>query len=404
MRKRFLIVGGSYAAAEAAAQARDSGYIDDILIVSEELVPPYHRPPLSKAFMKSDSSNVDPLKGAAFYSSRNIELELGVSVVKVTEDNTAELSNGKHIQFDSLMLAVGARTRKLTCPGAEFSNVHYLKSVEDALALKAAAAGAQNVVVIGGGFIGLEVASTLAQQQKNVTVIEATDRVLARVVSPEVSQFIEAAHIRHGVNLLCGNGVERIEGEHGKATQVILSSGATLAADLIVVGIGSIANTDLAAQLGLEIENGIVVDGHSRTSKPNVYAAGDCAYHKSAFNPYGIRLESVQNAQDQARIAGANVAGVEKLYDALPWFWSDQYSYKLQIAGLSVGATERHAIGDDESLSVFHFKDEICVCIESINRARDHLAARRLLPQGVTKRQLQDFDFDVAALLKQLAS
>jgi 3-phenylpropionate/trans-cinnamate dioxygenase ferredoxin reductase subunit len=258
--------------------------------------------------------------------------------------------------------------------------------------------------VIGGGFIGLEVASTFAQQNKRVTVVEATDRVLARVSSPEISAFFTSVHTQNGVKFIHGQPVERLTGEDGRVREVQLADGLVLKADLVVVGIGSIAHLDLARQLGLETDSGIVVDRHSRTSLDGVLAAGDCASHRSALNPGGIRLESVQNAIDQARVAGASVAGGDASYDALPWFWSDQYDYKLQVAGLAAGATERLLReGSGREMSVFHFRNDTCICLESVNRPREHIAARRLLPRGITKQQLRAAEFDTAALLKQLA-
>ncbi|WP_342723882.1 FAD-dependent oxidoreductase [Bradyrhizobium sp. B097] len=406
MRQKLLIVGGSYAAAEVASQARESGYGEDIVIVSEEAALPYHRPPLSKAYLKGHSDEAMPLKAAAFYSTNRIEFMLNTKVVCLEPGrNRAELSNGAQIAFDTLVLAVGARPRALACAGADLGNVYYLRSIADARLLKAATAEAEKVVIIGAGFIGLEVASALMELQKQVTVVEAADRVLARVVAPELSCFLSSVHAGRGVRLLTSRTVRSLVGESGLVHQVLLDDGTALHADAVIVGIGSVPNLELAGQLGLFSKNGIVVDSRSRTSRPNVFAAGDCALFRGPFNSGDARLESVQNATDQSRVAGAVIAGVDRAYDALPWFWSDQYDLKLQIAGLPFGATESIVRpGTTSDLSVFHFRDDTCVCVESVNRPREHVSARRLLSrEKITKRDLQDVDFDISAVLKRFS-
>ncbi|MFE5700312.1 NAD(P)/FAD-dependent oxidoreductase [Rhodococcus koreensis] len=402
--QRLLIVGGSYAASEIASHARENGYSEEIVIVSEESELPYHRPPLSKAYLKGSSEEDIPLKAASLYSANDIDLELGVKVVGLEPGaNKAVLSNGTHIAFDVLALAVGARARRLTCAGANLGNVYYLRSISDARLLRDAAADAENVVVIGAGFIGLEIASVLVQQKKQVTVIEAENRPLARVVAPKMSQFFSTAHAERGVKLSTSRTVQSLVGERGVVRQVALDDGTLIDADIVIVGIGSVPNVELSRQLGLVGKNGIVVDSRSRTSQENVFAAGDCASYCGPYNSNGIRLESVQNAIDQSRVAGAVIAGADKVYDSFPWFWSDQYDLKLQIAGLPFGATESVLrSGTKSDISVFHFRGETCICVESVNRPREHIAARRLLPQGdVTKRHLQEVDFDISALIKR---
>lgn len=405
MRQKLLIIGGSYAACELASHARESGYGEDIIIVSEEAELPYHRPPLSKNFLKDPSNEAMPLKAATFYSANNIDVELGTRVVSLEPGvNKAVLSNGASIAFDTLALAVGARARRLSCPGANLRNVYYLRSIADARLLKAAIEDADNVVVIGAGFIGLEVASALMTQEKRVTILEAEDRVLARVVSPEISEFLTLAHANHGIQLLTARAVQSLVGENGVVRKVVLADGTSLDADIVIVGIGSVPNLELTKALGLQTESGIVVDSRSRTSRSNVFAAGDCTQFRGPFNYAGIRLESVQNAVDQSRVAGAVIAGLDRAYGLLPWFWSDQYDLKLQIAGLSVGATERVVRhGAKSGISVFHFRNDACVCVESVNQPREHVSARRLLAsEKITKQHLQDVDFDILTLLRTL--
>jgi 3-phenylpropionate/trans-cinnamate dioxygenase ferredoxin reductase subunit len=268
--------------------------------------------------------------------------------------------------------------------------------------LKAASTDASDIVVIGAGFIGLEVASALIGSGKNVTVVEAADRVLARVAAPELSTFLSSLHASYGVKILTSSEVQSLSGEDDAVRAVLLKDGSSIPADMVVVGIGSVSNIELAKDAGIDCQNGIVVDLGSRSNHTDVFAAGDCAVCRSAFNPAGVRLESVQNAIDQSRIAGAVIAGKDAQYDSLPWFWSDQYDLKLQIAGLPFGSTEKLVrAGNGTEFSIFHFRDETCICVESINRPREHMSARRLLPtNAVTKSALQGVEFDLAALMK----
>lgn len=250
-----------------------------------------------------------------------------------------------------------------------------MRSTADARLLGAATADAENIAVIGAGFIGLELASTLAQLQKRVTVIEAESRVLARAVSPEISEFLSSEHVGHGVELLTSRAVQSFVGEYGMVRKVLLDDGTCIDADIVIVGIGSVPNFELAESLGLRTENGIVVDSKSRTGRANVFAAGDCALFCGPFSPSGIRLESVQNAIDQSRVAGAVIAGVDKSYHSVPWFWSDQYDLKLRIVGVPSGVTERVLRLDTASgVSVFHFRNDACICVESVNRPREHVS------------------------------
>ncbi|MGR8023284.1 NAD(P)/FAD-dependent oxidoreductase [Burkholderia cenocepacia] len=403
MRRRLLIVGGSYAACELASSARENGYGEQIVIVSDESELPYHRPPLSKAFLKGEVENALAIKADAFYTSNHIDVELGVRVVGIErEGKQAVLSNGARVSFDTLALAVGARARSLPLAGADLGNVHYLRSASDARTLRAAAASAVNIVIIGAGFIGLEVASALATPERRITVVEAADRILARAVAPETSGFLAAAHARHGVKLSVAGEIESLAGEKGVVQRVVLKDGRVIDADIVIVGIGSIPNTELAEQIGLRCRNGIVVDSQSRTDIADVFAMGDCAVFGGVFNTNGARLESVQNAIDQSRVAGSTIAGGDKHYESLPWFWSDQYDLKLQMAGLASGATDRVVRhGSDSEMSVFHFRDDVCISVESVNRPREHMSARRLLPAGVTRARLQEVDFDIAALMKR---
>lgn len=403
MRDELVIVGGSYAACEIASAARSNGYDGNVRIITEEPELPYHRPPLSKAFLLEESNeNGLPLKSEAFYRDNNIDIEFNVRATRIDRiTSTVHLFDGRAINFDKLALATGARARKLAIPGADLNGIIYLRSVADARALKREAANATNVVIIGGGFIGLEVASALVQQDKNVTVLEMQPDLLTRVVAPPISRFLAASHIAHDVTLMTNARVMSLAGHQGLVRRVVLEDRRTIDADLVIVGIGTVPNIELATSAGIACGDGIVVDPHGQTSLPGIFAAGDCAFYDGPFTKGGMRLESVQNAIDQSRAAGAATAGVMKAYNTIPWFWSDQFKLKLQIAGVSKGFDDyAERPGGDNELSVFYFKDEYCIAVDSINRPRDHMTARRLLPQGnLTKETLAEVDFNISALM-----
>lgn len=401
MARELVIVGGSYAALEIAAAAREHGYSDNIRIVSDEGDLPYHRPPLSKAFLLGTADeNGLPLKAEQFYRDAGIEVVLKTRVERIDGD-AVELADGKRLPFDQLALAVGARNRILTIPGNDLAGVMSLRSIAEARTLKHAAESATDIVVIGGGFIGLEVASALVQRGKRLTVLEAQAHLLNRVVAPVMASFLMAAHQAHGVEIVTQAQVTAIDGENGRARRVVLADGRIFPADLVVVGIGSVPNMEMAQAAGIGCRNGIVVDAHGRTSNPRVFAAGDCAFYDGPYTKGGMRLESVQNAMDQARSAGATIAGKDKTYDAIPWFWSDQFKLKLQIAGIAAGFDSYvERIGSGDELTVYYFKDDACVAVDSINRPRDHMTARRLLPGGtITRAKLAEVEFDIAKLM-----
>jgi|SRR6185437_1097515 len=402
MTRELVIIGGSYAACEIAGAARQQGYDGKIRILSDEDQFPYHRPPLSKAFLlgTADESGL-PLKGEKYYQDNEIDISFNARATAIdTVSREVTIADGHAIKFDRLALSVGARPRTLSLPGSDYKNVLYLRSIADARALKHAAETANNVAVIGGGFIGLEVASALAQRGRNVKVIEAQDHVLNRVVAPAISSFFTAAHRGHGVEILTKAKIVEIKGDANGACAIILEDNSILPADLVLVGIGSVPNVELAAAIGIACNNGIVVDLHGRTSHPDIFAAGDCTFCAGPYAKNGMRLESVQNAIDQARCAGANIAGVEKTYDSVPWFWSDQFNFKLQIAGISSGFdsfVQRSKSSDTQS--VFYFKDDRWTALDTINQPRDHMLARRLLSRPAISRQmLAEVDYDLAAL------
>lgn len=399
-----VIVGTGQAGFQAAATLRSEGYQELITLIGEEPHIPYQRPPLSKGFIlgKQDAESIE-LRPATFYKNHQINLLSGERVTAILRcEQQVEIASGANFSYDSLVLAVGASNRKLYVEGAELDGVVYLRSLAEAIYLKDRIASAQNIVVIGGGFIGLELAAAARTLGKNVTVVEALPRVMARVVAPIISEYFKELHTSRGVKILCGATVREIRGQGEQAREVALSDGSVHAADLVLVGIGVIPNVELVREAGLTVENGIVVDEYLRTGDPNIYAVGDCAEHPNPFAGGRVRLESVQNATDQATCVAMTIAGRPTPYRALPWFWTDQFEIKLQMAGISAGHDKVVTRGNAESnkLSVFYFKEGRLIAIDSINRPVDHMIGRKLIAAGVplTPEQAADEKVDLKRL------
>jgi 3-phenylpropionate/trans-cinnamate dioxygenase ferredoxin reductase component len=404
----LVIIGASYAGIQAALSARDAGYAEPVTVVADEKSLPYQRPPLSKDFLLGETSEQNlVLRDDAFFTNRRIDLLLGRRVAEI--DRTATqvvLVGGSRLDFDELVIATGSRARRISVRGADLDGVCYLRSVADAIDLKARLGQASEIVIVGGGFIGLEVASSAAKLGKKVTLIEAASRLLERAVSPVVSRFLLDAHAQAGVEVRLGDTVAAMTGDAGRLAGVDLGSGVRLRADLVVVGIGGIANDELASAVGLKCSNGIVVDQHGRTGASDIYAAGDCANHYNQFAEGWIRLESVQHAQDQGKAAGLAIADRHEPYDSVPRFWSDQYDLKLQIVGHSGRCDQMVTRGSIEEgrFSVFHYRQERLVAVDSINRSGDQIAARRLIAAGISPSpgQAGDSSFDIKSLVKRI--
>ena len=378
-----VIVGGGQAGFEAAASLRAEGYQSPITLLGEEPHLPYQRPPLSKGFVL-DKQGLDEieLRPQSFYRDHGIEVRVGERVVHVNrEGRSVRLKSGESIPYDSVVLAVGARNRSLPIDGAELDGVLYLRTLDESRELKSRVQRAQSVVVIGGGFIGLELAAVARTLGKSVTVLEAQPRLMPRVVAPAISEFYRELHTSQGATVVCGAMVSEIVGTGGQVRAVAVGGGRSFPADVVLVGIGVVPNVELAQGAGLKVGNGIIVDDCLRTSDPAIYAVGDCAEHPNTFAGGRVRLESVQNACDQARCAAAAIAGRRAPYAALPWFWTDQYDVRLQMAGLSQKYDQTVTRGDiaARKFSVFYFKDGRLVAVDSVNRPADHMIARRLL-------------------------
>jgi 3-phenylpropionate/trans-cinnamate dioxygenase ferredoxin reductase component len=399
----LVIIGASYAGVQAGISAREKGYQAPIRIIADEVHLPYQRPPLSKGFLSGSVAHSNLiLRGDDYFKAQNIEMVLGHRAVRIDrEANAVELEGGNTLAYDTLLIATGSRARQLTVPGAADAGIVYLRTLDHAVDLKPRLEASSEVVIIGGGFIGLEVAATAAKAGKKVVMIEAVSRLLERAVSPLISQFLLDTHVAHGVDIRFQQSVTAIE-NNGSVHEVICSNGDRVRGDLIVAGIGGIPNDELAATAGVLCANGIDVDEFGQSSVPNIYAAGDCSNHHNLFAGRRVRLESVQNATDQGKAAGAAIAGKPEPYVAVPRFWSDQYDCKLQIVGLSAPddtAVIRGAIGEGK-FSVFYYRGAKLMAVDSINRPGDQMIARRLIGAALSPspEQAADLSFDLKKL------
>ena len=386
----IVIIGGGQAGLQSADSLRTEGYAGEITIVADEPGLPYQRPPLSKDYLTPGKEALPlPLRGEAFFVDKGIKLLAGVPATGIDRAaRTVALKDGTTLPYEWLILATGTRNRTLDCAGAGLPGIHGLRTLADARALHAALPAAGNVVVIGAGFIGLEFAAAARAHGCNTTVLEFAPRPMGRALSPVMGDWFADAHERLGIKLRLSEGIDRFEaGEHGRVGAAVSTTGASHPADLVVVGIGVLPNDALALEAGLETGNGILADAQLRTSDPNILAVGDCASFPHPRAGGRIRLESVQNATDQARhaartiMAAAGGQAEATPYADLPWFWSTQGPYRLQMAGLARAEDQTLVLGDPAAakFSVLCFRDGILAAVESVNLPADHLAARKLL-------------------------
>ncbi len=378
----IIIVGAGQAGGRGAQAMRQAGFQGRVVLLGAEADPPYERPPLSKELLIGDKGlEKARLHGDDYYREHDIELRLGAPASAIDPPgHTVTIEGGEALSYDKLLLTTGARVRELPIPGADLAGVHYLRDIADSRAIRAALAGGADVAIIGGGFIGLEVASSARARGCKVTVLEAADRLMARAVAPEIGTWFAELHRARGVDLRLGVGVEAIEGDGG-AERVRLAGGEEIPAGLVVIGIGIVPNVELAEAAGLAVGNGIVVDEFGQTSEPDVYAAGDVASQPNAFLGRRVRLESYQNAQDQAVAVARNMVGEAKPFEDSLWVWSDQYDVNLQMAGQPEDWDELVWRGAPESgaFMVFYLKDHRVAAVNAINQGRDMRAAQRLM-------------------------
>jgi 3-phenylpropionate/trans-cinnamate dioxygenase ferredoxin reductase subunit len=385
MFERIVIAGGGQAAAQAVDTLRRKGFTGQIVMVGDEPWLPYQRPPLSKKYLAGALERERLLlRPPHFYETHSVETRLGRRVEEIARrDQRLRLDDGSTIAYDALLIATGSRPRPLAAPGADLGGVHFLRTIADVERIRGEWMAGKRLVIVGGGYIGLEVAATAHELGLRVTVLEMADRVMNRVVCPQVSAFYEAEHARHGVRILCNSRVRALAAApgSGRVGAVITDDGEEHAADAVVVGCGAVPADGLAAACGLACENGVVVDEHCRTSDPVIYAAGDCSSHPSPHYGRRLRLESVDNAFEQGASAALNMLGLQTVHDKVPWFWSDQYDLKLIIIGIGQGYDTVVVRGDPaaHAFSACYLRGGELIAVDSVNSPKDQMAARKLI-------------------------
>lgn len=405
MTARVVIIGAGQGGLQAAESLRSKSYQGEIVLCGDEAHLPYHRPPLSKDFLlgKIDQEQLT-IRQDTVFEKKQIDLKTNCSVSSINPDEkSVTLANGEKLSYDHLILAIGALPRALPFNTTKTKGVHSLRTLDDTLAIQDSLNNAENLVVIGGGFIGLEMAAVASKLGKQVTVVEYADRLMARVVSPEVSKYYKQLHENHGCQILLNTAVTGLQtNEQDEIIGVRLNNGQALPADVVVLGIGVLPNTALAKQAGLHCEHGIITDRSGRTSDPAIFAIGDCSVQRLADGTM-LRLESVQNAVEMAKACAEAITGGDKPFIAAPWFWSDQYDVKLQMVGLSSGYNQAVLRGDlkENKFSYFYFKNGQLSAIDSINASADHMAGRKLLASEntLTPEQAADLNFELKTAL-----
>jgi 3-phenylpropionate/trans-cinnamate dioxygenase ferredoxin reductase subunit len=403
MTEHLVIVGGGQAAAQAVQSLRQQNYAGPITLIADEAYPPYQRPPLSKKYLAGELTRERLLlRPAAFYAEKSVTLEQNARVEELDAGaRRLRLRDGRTLGYDRLLLATGSRVRRLDVPGAALPGLHYVRTIADVDGITTSLREGARILLIGAGYIGLEVAAVARQRGYDVTVLEAAERVMSRAVSVEISAFYEGAHRAAGVVIHCGATVKALHGTT-RVTAVETTDGRTFACDIAIVGIGIVPNVELALAAGLECSNGIVVDEFARTADPHVVAAGDCTNHPLPLLGRRVRLESVPNAIHQAKIAAATLLGTPVAYSEVPWFWSDQYDLKLQIAGLSTGYDEVVLRGDPatRSFAAFYLGAGQLLAVDAINSPKEFIAAKKLVANRarIAPDVLRDAGIDLATL------
>ena len=385
MYERLVITGGGQAAVQAVDTLRRRGFTGQLTLVNDEPWPPYQRPPLSKKYLGGSLERERLLiRPATFFAEHAVSTLFGRRVSEIARhERYVRLDDGLVVPYDALLLATGSRPRRLLVPGSELAGVHYLRTIADADRIRNECAAGGRLVIVGGGYIGLEVAATARERGMDVTVLEMAPRVMSRVTSPEVSAFYQAEHARHGVHIRCNESVRALHGDPrtGRVRAVLTESGGEYPADLVIAGVGVAPADELARAAGLECENGVVTDVYCRTTDEAIYAAGDCASHLNRRYGRHLRLESVDNAFEQGTTVALNLLGTQTVHDKVPWFWSDQFDLKLIIIGLGYGHDTAIVRGSPaaRSFSVCYLREGELVALDSINTPKDQMAARKLI-------------------------
>ena len=382
-----VIVGAGQAAAQLVQSLRQGGYKDAIRMIGDEPYAPYQRPPLSKKFLtERPPAETLYFRPEKFWTDQGVTVDYGTPVERIDRANRRVDHKGGGADYGMLLLATGTRARDLPVPGAKLDGVFSLRKIDDVRRLRGPLDAARRVVIVGGGYIGLEVAAVARGEGREVAVLEAEDRVMKRVTSPVISHFMQGFHRGRGVDIRVGARLAAIEGQgtdEAKVAQVRLADGTTLPADLVLLAVGARPNDDLAAAAGLPCQDGVVVDEHGRTADPAVYAAGDCTRFPSRRYGRALRLECVQNAIDQAKAVASEMLGKAQHYDPVPWFWSDQYELKLQMAGLSDGYDDAQTVGDVAAarFSVEYRKGGKLIAVDAVNDGRAYMSGRKRIAE-----------------------
>ena len=404
--ENILVIGGGQAAAQATASLRLWGYEGGLRLIGDEEALPYQRPPLSKAYLKGEMDEERLyFKPADWYEAQNVEVSLNTRATAIDRSaRMVALSDGASAPYDALLLATGSRPRPLPLAGATLKGVHELRDLRDVDGLKSQVTTGKNMVIVGAGYIGLEAAAVARQLGANVTVLEMAPRVLARVTSPVMSEFYTQIHQKYGVNIMTGARLETLDGEDGRIKSATLADGTSLPADIVLIGIGILPNQELAAEAGIACKNGILVDEDARTNDPRIFAAGDCTVRPLVHYGRTGRLESVHNAIEQGKLAAAAIVGRDRPKLDVPWFWSDQYDVKLQIAGLSQDYDAHVLRGEPSSghFAVFYFRAGKLIAVDAVNAAPEFIVAKKMIISGQTlaPEQLQD----TSVSMKELAA
>jgi len=385
--KQICVIGAGQAGAQAIFSLRQGGYEGAIKLIGEEPVPPYQRPPLSKAYMKGEFAEERLFfKPMAWYEDNNVDLILSTRAEAIDRAaRRVSIENGGHVDYDALIIATGSRPRTLPVKGADLSGVYDLRSIADVERIKPGMSEGRKMVIIGAGYIGLEAAAVARQMGLEVTVVEMASRVLARVTSPVMSEFYTTEHTAQGVTILTDARLSHLEGQNGQVTEAHLADSTVLPADIVLVGIGILPNEEIAADAGIACNSGIIVDRDTHTNDPRIFAVGDCARRPLVHYGRQGRLESVHNAIEQGKLAAAAILGKPRPAEDCPWFWSDQYDLKLQIAGLSEGYDEIVVRGDpeDRKFAAFYLKNGTLISVDAVNAAPEFLASKKLIIAGV---------------------